>query len=433
MNTSNSLKILLLNVHSGKNAGDAALTFAAIQQLKSNLPGCRVTLAVNDVTSFSDCDPVIPSFWNLYTIMTPYGVKRSWFSMLWLALLGFFVMTCYRITGKQRLGILPSKARVLFREVLDSDLVVSTPGGYLYNMHGVGFAFLGTILPLYFAVWAGKPLYLMPQSFGPFRFSWECWLVRKLTLKARLVMTREPGSTMLLKSIGVPDKRITETVDIAFSYQGSPLSEAEKWLSRFEDQKRPRLGITAINWARQGRSMEEQEQYEAAVAAAVQSFIQEHDAQVWFFAQCTGPAPEEDDRYAARRIANQIDGGGHLVMVEEPLTPDLLKALYGSMDLFMGTRMHSNIFALSQYVPVLAIGYMPKTRGIMEQLDLNEWVVDIRSVSPDQLSTLLEKLWNERGDVRDHLLKRIPPMIEKSLYAGQLIARDVRASIGSPQ
>ncbi len=40
------------------------------------------------------------------------------------------------------------------------------------------------------------------------------------------------------------------------------------------------------------------------------------------------------------------------------------------MDLFLGTRLHSNIFALVAGVPVVAVAYQYKTFGLMEMIGL---------------------------------------------------------------
>ena len=50
-------KIALINIHSLRNAGDAALCMVTIQQLKECIPDCELTLVMNDPdskTSFSN-------------------------------------------------------------------------------------------------------------------------------------------------------------------------------------------------------------------------------------------------------------------------------------------------------------------------------------------------------------------------------------------
>ncbi|PJF20341.1 MAG: hypothetical protein CUN56_16660, partial [Phototrophicales bacterium] len=45
-----STNILMVNVHSMSNAGDAVLNHMAVAQLRQNFPDAVITLAINDVT-----------------------------------------------------------------------------------------------------------------------------------------------------------------------------------------------------------------------------------------------------------------------------------------------------------------------------------------------------------------------------------------------
>ena len=47
------------------------------------------------------------------------------------------------------------------------------------------------------------------------------------------------------------------------------------------------------------------------------------------------------------------------------------------MDIFIGTRLHSAIFAITENVPVVNISYHgTKSKGVMGTLNLEEWVID---------------------------------------------------------
>ena len=53
--------ILLLNVHSYCNAGDAAMTEVAKGQLRQNFPGCRITVMINDPPSYPGAEDTVIS------------------------------------------------------------------------------------------------------------------------------------------------------------------------------------------------------------------------------------------------------------------------------------------------------------------------------------------------------------------------------------
>ena len=58
-----TIRILLINVHSSYNAGDTALTQAAIDQLYANFPNCQISLVANDPESIIGTEPMFLSFY----------------------------------------------------------------------------------------------------------------------------------------------------------------------------------------------------------------------------------------------------------------------------------------------------------------------------------------------------------------------------------
>jgi colanic acid/amylovoran biosynthesis protein len=111
-------------------------------------------------------------------------------------------------------------------------------------------------------------------------------------------------------------------------------------------------------------------------------------------------------------------------VIEKPLLPNILKAAYGLMDIFIATRMHSAIFAISMKVPTLLIGYLHKVMGLAQMLSLEEWAIDLRSVTENVLWERLEALWLNKDILREHL-GNIMPLIEiKAGEVGQIIKRD---------
>jgi colanic acid/amylovoran biosynthesis protein len=96
------------------------------------------------------------------------------------------------------------------------------------------------------------------------------------------------------------------------------------------------------------------------------------------------------------------------------------------MDVFIGTRMHSNIFALSQSVPVIAIAYQHKTWGIAHMLGIKSWVIDIRQISSQALRDRLAALWAKRDAVRNQVRQALPAILEQARQPGAIIAADYR-------
>jgi colanic acid/amylovoran biosynthesis protein len=422
------LEVLLINVHSMLNTGDAALTLETIQQIKDNFPGCDITLLMDDPETKCGDVKVVESIFAW--VKSPYKTGGSawnlWHLLLLPAATLLPILTC-RLFGKPFYLFTPAILRTAIQSHLDADLVISKPGGYLYtSKSGLRLVVITYMLAL---VWmTGKPLYLFPQSFGPLARWWEGNLLRWALDKARVVMAREPVSMELLQKFRMQHPHLFLLPDTAFAFIGASPQAAEDWLLENgidQASECPLLGLTVINWRAGALNFTGQEKYEAACAAAIRHFVGQLGGRAILFAQVTGPNADSDDRIPARRIVAQLgDIASSILQIEQPTSPELIKALYGKLDILIGTRMHSNIFALSEGIPVIAIGYLYKTRGIASMLGLDRWVLDIQGITQDTLVDKLIELWEERQVVRAQIASILPSLVERSRRAGALCAED---------
>ena len=64
------------------------------------------------------------------------------------------------------------------------------------------------------------------------------------------------------------------------------------------------------------------------------------------------------------------------------------------------------------------------TGGIMQMAGLDEWLLAIDKIDAAALTTLLEKLWKQRRQIREQIRTRIPAFIAQAELAGKLTAGD---------
>ncbi len=408
-----SMKILLINLHSSRNAGDHVLLEVALQQLRTTFPGCAITLAMNDPASYArranaGDEQVVDSFFAWFK--RPATSKRGgWrrLTLLWSLAMSLVAALLYRLLWLRADWIAPAAQRPIVRSYLEADLVASCAGNYLYSRgHAAGLPLLGPLFALFYAWLAGKPLVLLPQTIGPLWRRWERLLVRWMLMRAQVVLLRDATSVELMARMKVPPARYHLTPDIAFLYTIDDPAPGDGLLAKYgvdPARARPLLGVTLIDWSAQHPRFKGQARYEAAVAAAIRHFVETRGGTALLFAQVCGPNRADDDRVPARRVRALLDAphlAGRIIVVDEEVRAATLKAAYGRMDLFLGSRLHSNIFALTEHVPVLAIAYQDKTFGVLRMLGLGEWAIRIEAVDDAQLITKIQQLWEERTQLR---------------------------------
>jgi colanic acid/amylovoran biosynthesis protein len=303
-----------------------------------------------------------------------------------------------------------AERRRLICAYYDADLVVVIGGGHLYARHAFNIAFLWLWFGLALALLLGKPLVLLPQSFGPLPGRLQQRLLRWLLDRSALVAAREYRSLRFLAGIGLR-RRVLVLPDMAFGLS-APVANSTPPLREsalVHEERRPSIGITLLDWGAQNASFRNQRGYEAAILALIEHLQRHHHATIVLLAQSCGPIAAQDDRHIARRIAAAACPET-ISVIDAALSPEALQAAYGQLDLLVATRMHSAIFALSAGVPALVIGYLHKSAGIMEMLGLEDHVLDIDTLDAAQLCTAFDRLWDERAAVRAQLATRVPAM-----------------------
>ena len=424
----------MINLHSSKNLGDAAITVETICQLQANFPDARITLAMNDPSSHPGGENlnIVGSFksW-VYSI--DEDRREHWHVLafpyhLLCAVAALITRRFFRrplfLTGD------PDKIQLL-RAYFDADLVISCGGNVLYTKRHLAVSFFWIAFSTLFAYYAGKALYMFPQSVGPFVNPLHRCLARFVLSRMRIVLVRDVLSLQLVKKMALSDVPCRQVPDAAFGLCPGALPTDATWLHLSEELRQtgtPQVGITAINWGGQNTRFEGQVRYEEVLVELIRCITTEMGGHVFLFSQGLGPSLAEDDRRIARRVLERVVVGcSQVTCVDAIRSPSQLMAAYGCMDFVVGTRMHSNIFALCAGVPVIAIGYMSKTRGIMCSLELEEWTRDIETVNGPDLVTLFRCGWEKRQEIVVYLQTCIPKVRRAAKRAGSLIARDWRS------
>ena len=418
----NAPTILLTNFHSQANAGDAALLQIAAGHLRAAFDSPRLIVAANYPAEAGLRRlgvEVAPSPGALAGCFEPASPWRQ-LSRLAAGLLA---------ARPGRTGHAPPGWQPLLAAYTEADLVISCAGNPFFSMGRFGWPLLVSASALWLALRCQKPLYLLPQSLGPFRRPWEARLMSSLCRRARLVFVREPLSLRQAQGWGLPAARLRPAPDLAFDFPPAGAGEAAACLRRWGWSPHiPAAGVTALPRLTRALTAESLEAAYRALGIALGRLCGEHGVRLFFFPQSSGPTTAEDDRLAARRVMARLPPAASAVLIDEPLEPALLKACYGQMQRFIASRLHSGIFALGMGTPALFIGYLSKTRGVLESLGLQDWLVELEAACPERLSARIDALWQEGEAQRAALAGRLPLLAAEARCAASQIAEDFRGN-----
>ncbi|OGB87437.1 hypothetical protein A3J44_00135 [candidate division WOR-1 bacterium RIFCSPHIGHO2_02_FULL_45_12] len=105
--------------------------------------------------------------------------------------------------------------------------------------------------------------------------------------------------------------------------------------------------------------------------------------------------------------------------------PNEMLAIIANLDLLIGMRLHSLIFAAQNAVPMLGLSYDPKVAAFMKSID--QLVIDAGQIHNSRyLKELLPKLINERVASKNALRKKRDELRELAGKSFQLFTQYFR-------
>jgi colanic acid/amylovoran biosynthesis protein len=399
------MQILLTNTYSHRNKGDGGIVQGILSSFWAVDEDVGFTLVSLDPQADRTyyTDPRIEVIEAPVPVPDPEAGKTAQ-ARHWLAQLLWRFPTSWAGARGDGRWASPEARRFLAR-AREADLALACGGGYLHDSFRMGLYV--HLAQLWLADRAGLDVHLLPQSIGP-ASGIERRLLARTLARAEHVYVREPVSESFVQHLDV-DVPLTLAPDPAFALEADPTSAAREAIDAVHQLEPPVVGFTVRRWHFPGLD-QTQARYERYLAAYGDLFRDHEDVDFVFVPQVTGPG-DDDDRIALADLEELMgwsDRPANVHSLDPELTPRELIAAIARMDAFVGTRMHSNVFALCGRVPTLAVSYLPKTDGIMEMLGLEDWVLDIAELTPHKLRDGFQRLMRARQGYAQRLAARMP-------------------------
>lgn len=420
-------RIVIVNFHSTHNAGDLALLKMNMRQLQHGFGNPTFTVTANypDEARLNQIGTaeIIPSAFAIT------GANRGapLYMQLFRLMVGIIHLLLGRFFARSYQKWMPgSPWKRLITAFWQADMVAGVSGNYLLSMGNYGWPFPLTAFAVFAAILFRKPFYAMPQSIGPFRRGWERAIVRWLFRRAKRVFLRDQVSVDLAKELGLPQSRVQFIPDPAFGLPAASREEALQILSRYGHQPgQQAIGITVIAPLSRALSAQVIASYYQGLASVVFRFAREYGVQVYIFNQVTGPMEREDDRTAGRTLLRLMpQDQTEVVLVDAVLEPEQLKACYGLMNLMIASRLHSAIFAMGAGVATVSVGYFTKTRGLLQAMGLEKWLVALDQADAETLWQKITEAWGQRKELAAEIQTKAGDYADMTLLLGEQIRED---------
>ena len=263
-------------------------------------------------------------------------------------------------------------------QVLDeSDIIIVCGGGFL------GGKKLESLMHLYqidMNTKFNKPVFVMGTSIEPIKNKVIKYYTEKVLKKVDFVYAREEITEKYLNTF-LPNEKHMQIPDMAFmlgeKYGNVP------FLDVIKKQGKILIGITVRKWNFPNSIDPEnsRKKYKNELVKFIENTIEKYNAVFIFIPQVIVDYASDVD--IAKEIKQELKNKyqSSFIIREDDWTPVQIKNVIGQLDFFVGTRMHSNIFATSMKIPTLAIAYEKKTNGIMKSVGLENYVEEIDEIT----------------------------------------------------
>ncbi|WP_068777433.1 polysaccharide pyruvyl transferase CsaB [Paenibacillus sp. FJAT-26967] len=266
----------------------------------------------------------------------------------------------------------------LFRTIRSSDGLISGGGSLLQD------ATSSRTIPYYLLVlklaqWFRKPTFIYSQGVGPVSnrrfYSW----IGSTFKKCPMISVRDQESADLLGTMGVPASSVRVVPD---PVMGLPLRSAEAGAESDSSSGHqspltagragqapddgagsavPVIGVSVRYWNTDRSELD-------ALAEALRVVMSRRQVQIRLLPFHL-PSDEEASAYVADRVGPK--GEGHDVRIVSGVThPQDMLAEVSACDVLVGMRLHSLIYAASQFVPMVGVSYDPKIDQFLARLGM---------------------------------------------------------------
>ena len=257
----------------------------------------------------------------------------------------------------------------------EADLFISGGGSLLQDVTGsfsvpyyLGLAWLAKL--------QGTKTVYYAQGAGPLNQGWSRKLTALSLNRFELLGVRDQGSKELLQAAGVK-KEIELTVDPVFALYDPLNNRRQKIKGKIE------VGISVRPWS---------VDYLNELAAGLNQFAQGKNIKYILF-----PMHQGSDDQISLELKEILEAEAEICKL--PQKPQAALKAFSQLDLFVGVRLHSLIFALLNQLPLLALSYDPKIEGLMSELDYLP-LIKLEDLEADLAAEKLEAVFAERYSLR---------------------------------
>ncbi len=338
----------------------------------------------------------------------------------------FFILLC-KILGK---GVSRVTNKAIWREYCESDVII-----ICHDQVSCVSGFILIFSPIYITLLAKalhKPIVIYAN--GTHNFGRKIWkiLATYVLNNVDLITVRDEESFSYLKEIVWHKERIHLTGDPAILLPSANPEKVKNIIHEENIDKNDGLLVgAAISREVLSNAFQKHTnpatRYKKAITEIARVFdrlVENFQATIVFIPHCIEPYQHRDDRVVAKEIYDIMKNKHKARIIVKEYSPEELKGLMAEFDLFISSRVHSVIGALSMGTPSCTLTRSSDKRAyglIGKMLKQEEWIYNVENLNTDRLFARVTDLLSASDKIRKNLPSIINIVKEKALLNGKLL------------
>ncbi|RCX12379.1 polysaccharide pyruvyl transferase CsaB [Anaerobacterium chartisolvens] len=262
----------------------------------------------------------------------------------------------------------------------------------------------------------GAKVMVYANGIGPINKSFNRKLTRIVLNQVDVITLREEFSRREVSNLGINSPEILVTADPSLTVVPISSKNADDILSAEGiDLSHSFIGFSA-------RSCENSSVYDHTVIARAADYVIDRYGSIPVFIPM-----QPSDTEIIRRIVSQMKGKGYILTGQYQVSEIL--GIISRMEMLIGMRLHSLIYAANLGIPVIGLVYDPKVEAFLEYFHQAS-AGSIEDLNYDRLVVIIDDVWLNKSKIKGQLNKITSQLKEKALQNAQIAVRLIEEKEG---
>jgi len=274
----------------------------------------------------------------------------------------------------------------------------------------------------------GQPIYMFPQTIGPFRTKFGTAICKKSINLVDKVYAREEISYKVTSKLLKDKSKLLRAADMAFLVKPDENYNIN-FLTADEKCKYVGINISGLlyNDKRRFEILKKEFDYKLVLKEIINSFLSNGNTKIVLIPHVYSFKNDLPNFYDDLRAIKDFKSGlpeeikEKVILIENDLDCKELKKIISSMDFFIGSRMHACIGALSTNVPSALISYSYKFKGVLKKLGVMDLECNPKILSEKEIIEKINMLYEKRGSIKSKLIPSNVKMKESAYSCSNIL------------